>query len=73
MYDNGKMDGANFVQCIPNGGASCPINPEFEYVDPADVIPYFYLAVNYGFANRMFQSNQGPSLPAHQFIIGATS
>ena len=73
MYDNGKMDGADYVQCTPDGGASCPINPEFEYVDPADVIPYLYLAVNYGFANRMFQSNQGPSLPAHQFIIGATS
>ena len=73
MYDNGKMDGADFVQCTPNGSATCPPNPEFEFVDPADVIPYFYLAVNYGFANRMFQSNQGPSLPAHQFIIGATS
>ena len=73
MYDNGKMDGGDLNTCKPSQGATCPVNPAFEYVDPADVIPYFYLAVNYGFANRMFQSNQGPSLPAHQFIISGTS
>jgi phospholipase C len=35
--------------------------------------PYTTLATTYGWANRMFQSNQGPSYPAHQFIFGATS
>jgi phospholipase C len=35
--------------------------------------PYLQLAANYGWANRMFQSNKGPSFPAHQFIFGGTS
>lgn len=35
--------------------------------------PYITMATNYGWANRMFQTNQGPSYPAHQFIFGATS
>src|SRR5271166_3780483 len=37
------------------------------------VDPYITLATTYGWANRMFQTNQGPSFPAHQFIFGATS
>jgi phospholipase C len=35
--------------------------------------PYITLATTYGWANRMYQTNQGPSYPAHQFIFGATS
>jgi len=35
--------------------------------------PYLTLATTYGWANRMYQTNQGPSFPAHQFIFGATS
>ena len=60
--------------CNTNGG-----NPEFTYVERyntngQDVLgPYITLALNYGWANLMFQSNQGPSFPAHQFIYGATS
>jgi len=52
-----------------------PANPQFKYVDNSagTVQPYFDIAVNYGFANRMFQTNQGPSFPAHQFLFGATS
>jgi phospholipase C len=42
-------------------------------VNPADVQPYFQLAQTYTFADRMFQTNQGPSFPAHQFIISGTS
>src|ERR1022692_3629446 len=34
--------------------------------------PYIKLATTYGWGNRMFQTNQGPSYPAHQFIFGAT-
>jgi phospholipase C len=31
------------------------------------------MAEKYTFADRMFQTNQGPSFPAHQFIISGTS
>jgi hypothetical protein len=73
MYDKGAMNGADLITCLPETGATCPPDAAFEYIDPAEDAPYFFIAENYGFANRMFQSNQGPSFPAHQFIIGGTS
>jgi phospholipase C len=68
MYDAGKMDGADKV---PNS-CNCP-RAAFKYVRPSDVGPYFQMAEQYAFADRMFQTNQGPSLPAHQFLISGTS
>ena len=56
------------VSC-PTGMTECT----FAYVNPADVQPYLQLAEQYTFADRMFQTNQGPSMPAHQFIISGTS
>jgi phospholipase C len=35
--------------------------------------PYLQLAKQYGWANFMFQTNQGPSYPAHLYIFGGTS
>ncbi|HEX3398405.1 MAG TPA: alkaline phosphatase family protein [Steroidobacteraceae bacterium] len=75
MYHGGKMDGANLIPCTP--AAACPPNahpnPQYMYVKQADVQPYFALAEQYTFGDRMFQTNQGPSFPAHQFIISGTS
>jgi len=71
MYDSGKMDGANLIPCSPT--ANCQTEPQFKYVMPSDVQPYFALAEQYTFADRMFQTNEGPSFPAHQFIISGTS
>lgn len=73
MYDGGKMDGADLIPCQPVTGVTCPSNPQFKYVKPADIQPYFSLAEKYTFADRMFQTNQGPSFPAHQFILSGTS
>jgi phospholipase C len=75
MYDGGKMDGADKipVNCTPNATACPPPNPQFAFVSPPEVAPYFKLAETYTFADRMFQTNQGPSFPAHQFIISGTS
>ena len=75
MYDNGAMDGADkvMITCIA-GAANCPPpNAQFMYVNPSEVQPYFQLAEAYTFGDRMFQTNQGPSLPAHQFIVSGTS
>jgi phospholipase C len=69
MYNNGKMDGADSVGC----SGDCTPNPQFAYVQASDVEPYFQLAEQYTFGDRMFQSNQGPSFPAHQFILSGTS
>jgi phospholipase C len=65
-----QMDGAGNIKCN-----QCPPNAEFVYVDNSHHVidPYLFLATQYGWANYMFQTNQGPSFPAHQFIFGATS
>lgn len=75
MYDNGKMDGTDMISVTCNPGASdCPpASKGLAYVSPSDVVPYFNLAETYTFGDRMFQTNQGPSFPAHQFIISGTS
>ena len=80
---NGKQ-----VKC-PVSGCSSPTNyppfAEYSYVDNAPVPcpapgcgngivePYFQIATNYGYANWMFQTNQGPSFEAHQFLFTGTS
>ena len=67
-----RMDGAGDIVC---GSGKCPTKPQFKYVDNSSGIvnPYLDLATQYGWANYMFQTNQGPSYPAHQFIFGGTS
>jgi phospholipase C len=75
MYDTGRMDGADKIPAFCKPGATdCPApNLQFAYVNPSEVAPYFQMAERYTFADRMFQTNQGPSFPAHQFIISGTS
>jgi phospholipase C len=75
MYDGGKMDGADKIgiQCQAKAANCPPHNPTFQYVDPAEVRPYWEMATQYTFADRMFQTNQGPSFPAHQFVLAGTS
>jgi phospholipase C len=66
-----RMDGAALVQCF----GTCPPKPAFTYVDNSTGIvnPYLSLATQYGWANYMFETNQGPSFPSHQFLFGGTS
>ncbi len=65
------MDGAAKVHCTVRS-QSCPAKAAFGYVDEG-VEPYLDLVKSYGWANYMFQSNQGNSYPAHQFLFAATS
>jgi len=66
-----QMDGAAGIKC--NG--TCLSQPQFRFVTNTNGIlnPYLELATQYGWANLMFQTNQGPSFPAHQFLFGGTS
>jgi len=70
-----RMDGAGDVSCT----GTCPSQPQFRWVQNRSggrrgiLDPYLTLATQYGWANYMFQTNQGPSFPAHQFIFGGTS
>ena len=61
-----RMDGLRTTGC-PSGQCW------FAFVKPSDVGPYLTIAQQYGWANFMFQTNQGPSTPAHQFIFAGTS
>jgi phospholipase C len=65
------MDGAGDISC----SGICPPKPQFKFVSNSTAIlnPYLNLATQYGWANYMFQTNQGPSFPAHQFLFGGTS
>ena len=72
MYDGGNMDGANTVGV--SCGANCPIaNPQYGFVPSSDNGPYMQMARQYAFGDRMFQTNEGPSYPAHQYILAGTS
>jgi phospholipase C len=62
-YDNGKLDG--FDRGMPPGEHLRP----YGYAPPAEVKPYHEIALQYVLADHMFQSNQGPSFPAHFYII----
>jgi phospholipase C len=68
------MDGAAREGCDPYF-QPCPTRAAFGFVNNSTgaVQPYLDLVKAYGWANYMFQTNQGPSYPAHQFLFGATS
>lgn len=71
--------GKHAANCQNQVGACSDSNvqycPEYTYVDNSAgiLVPYFNVAINYGYANYMFQTNQGPSFPAHQFLFSGTS
>ena len=75
MYDDGQMDRANEnpITCAKGARKCPPLHPQYKYVRHSDVKPYFALAKQYTFGDRMFQTNEGSSFPAHQFIIAGTS
>lgn len=67
-----RMDGQAKAPCDP----SCPFKgAQLEYVDytTGDLNPYLTMATQYGWANYMFQTNQGSSWAAHHFLFGGTS
>jgi hypothetical protein len=86
-YDQGNMDGActtpmTYDHACPSAYPpyTCPANSKsatdctmYSYVSDPAIQPYWDIAEKYGFANYMFQTSQGPSFPAHQFLLSGTS
>ena len=86
-YDGGVMDGfcqipSGIKGCTAQqqvGIPTCMVNgatvkcPQYTTVNASQIDQYFQIAKNGGFANYMFQTNQGPSFPAHQFLFTGTS
>jgi phospholipase C len=63
-YDGGKMDGFNVPPVEGHPGTYV-----YQYVNPADVVPYWDLAKQYVLADRMFQTQGSGSFTAHQDLI----
>jgi phospholipase C len=74
-YANGQMNGFDLVGSSCRLGAHCPPKGmrAYGYVPQWEVQPYFTMARRYAFAKNMFQTNQGPSFPAHQYLVSGTS
>jgi hypothetical protein len=71
-----RDDGAWKVTTPPGGSYAYVENTPFTNYDGSQghlLDPYLNLAQNYGWANYMFQTNQGPSYIAHEFIFSGTS
>src|SRR5205823_11361248 len=73
-----RNDGA--YKILPNHGSYSYVdNPSVTYNNAygmgttTALGPYLAMAQQYGWANFMYQTNAGPSYPAHQFIFSATS
>jgi len=74
-YAKGQLNGFNLAPSKCEKRKNCP-PPDvraYAYVPESDVQPYFTMAEQYAFADHMFQTNQGPSFPAHQYIVSGTS
>jgi phospholipase C len=74
-YADGKMNGFSQVGVRCYSIVACPRQPirAYGYVPHDEVRPYFDMASRYTFGDRMFQTNEGPSFPAHQYILSGTS
>jgi phospholipase C len=76
-YHDGKMDGFNTEgeDCYVKLASRCPARnvASYAYVPRSETEPYWDMAEAYTFADNMFQSNQGPSFPAHQYLVSGTS
>jgi phospholipase C len=72
-YDNGAMDGFGKVsETVPKGQQFVP-DLAYSYAQASDTAPLWSLASQYVLADRMFQSNSGPSNTAHQYLISGQS
>ncbi len=69
-YDDGKMDGFDLVDTLPK--QTDPTFP-YAYVPRNQIDPYWEMAHEYTLGDRMFQSNTGPSFPAHLYLISGQS
>ncbi|MGH7746950.1 MAG: alkaline phosphatase family protein, partial [Candidatus Dormibacteria bacterium] len=77
-FDGGRMDGFDLEQGygFVNGAYTVvPQDPDlpYSYVPHAESAPYIQLAQQYTLADRMFESNNGPSYPSHQYLIAGQS
>jgi phospholipase C len=70
-YANGQLF---FDQALLTPPTAAPTTTfPYAYVPAAETAPYFTMAERYAFADETFQSNSGPSFPAHLYLTGGAS
>jgi phospholipase C len=77
-YANGKMNGFDLARshCHWRKGDPPCLNRRqraYVYVPRSEIPEYWEMAKEYVLADRMFETNQGPSFPAHQYLVSGTS
>ncbi len=74
-YNHGKGNGFNNVgsECVSVGVCPPADLRAYGFVPHSEIQPYLTMADRYTFGDHMFQTNQGPSFPAHQYIVSGTS
>ena len=77
-FDNGQSDGwaADGYSCpAKNPGLDCKNYGanDIAYVNQSSVQPYYDIGNQFILADEAFQANEGPSFPAHQYLIAAQS
>ena len=76
-YNDGKMNGFNLdsEKCYAKKSGGCPHHTiaAYGYVPKDEVKQYWTLAQSYVFADNTFETNQGPSFPAHQYLVSGSS
>ena len=73
QYDHGKLDGFDTSAASGFTGPGSTATDGLGYVPADQTKPYRDLARQFTFGDRMFQSNSGPSFPAHLYLIAGTS
>lgn len=66
-WDGGDMDGFNQVKYYNSTRTEDSL--PYQYVNPADIKPYWDLASEWGLADEMFQTQGSESFTAHQDLI----
>lgn len=77
----GSTKSQSWYGCSQPSPINLPTWPEEGYVSTtydgvggqSVIAPYVQIATRWGFANYFYQTNQGPSEPAHDFLFGGTS
>ncbi len=75
-YANGKMNGFDLVRtsaCGRPGACPPPNRRAYGMVPRPESEPYWDMANEWVLGDKMFETNQGPSFPAHQYIVSGTS
>jgi phospholipase C len=68
--DNGNMDGFDLMKFGADGsGAQAECTYAYQYVNPADIKPYWDIAKQYVLADEMFDTQGSSSFTGHQDLI----